>query len=349
MFYVYSCGSNGRFQLGDGSDEDLNQLKRVFESTVRPVKVVCGGNHTLILLENGDLYAAGDDTFGQCGIDPETIGNNEQRVKAFSRVPRVDNSPWLDCSAGYEYSIFVNGNQQLFSVGFGLKGELGLGEKVGRSTKLTKIDTNFESNIVEVKSCLDHTVILLENHEVYGWGNGRSGKLGEPAQAKIWKPRLIETGSITHIEVGRDFTALGDTEGKIEILGKDKFNIASKLPQSWKLFKAMWSSLHLIDESNHIISAGNDSHGQLIPVEDVKFSHFDVGSEHGIITDGQKVKSWGWGEHGNCGINKIDSVTFNYINDLHQFPDTERIIAIKGGCATTWVVTEFLDSTKANE
>lgn len=342
MFFVYSCGSNGRFQLGDGTDEDLNQLKPVFQSEDRPVKIVCGGNHTLILLGNGDLYAAGDNTFGQCGIDPETIdGEGEKRIERFTLVPRRG-APWLDCSAGYEFTIFMNGDQELFAAGLGLKGELGIGEKKSRSFQLAPIKHNFNSNVLEIRSCLDHTVLLLDNYELYGWGNGRSGKLGEPAESKIWTPRLIDTRlSTTEVEVGRDFTALGDVQGKVEILGKDKFNIGAQVPKSWKEFKAMWSSLHFVDESGAISSYGNDSHGQLIPNPNIKYSLFEVGSEHGIIAEGQKIKSWGWGEHGNCGINKVDSVTFDYINDLHEFDENERTILIKGGCATTWVVTSI--------
>lgn len=342
MYSVYSCGSNGRFQLGDGTDEDLNQLKLVFQSEIRPVKIVCGGNHTLILLGNGDLYAAGDNTFGQCGIDPETIdGDGEKRVERFTLVPKIGGVPWLDCSAGYEFTIFMNGDQELYSAGLGLKGELGVGFKVSRSPTMSLIRQSFDANVLEIRSCLDHTVVLLDNYELYGWGNGRSGKLGAPSESKIWSPRLIDTKlSTTDVEVGRDFTALGDGHGNIDIIGKDNFNISSQVPKSWTEFKAMWSSLHFVDESGVISSYGNDSHGQLIPNSDINYSLFDVGSEHGIIAQGQKIKSWGWGEHGNCGINKTDSVTFNYINDLHEFNENEKTILIKGGCATTWVVTE---------
>lgn len=347
MFCVYSCGSNGRFQLGDGSDEDSNRLKKVFESNIRPTKVVCGGNHTFILLENGDLLAAGDDTFGQCGIDPSSISTEEKRITKFTEVPKVNAVPWIGVSAGFEYSIFVNEKQELFSAGFGLKGELGLGNGNSKSLRLSKIEADFKSDVLEIKSCLDHTVVLLKSLQTYGWGSGRSGKLGQPADSKIWSPRPLESpyAATTHLEVGRDFTVLGDSEGNLCILGKDKFNISSQSPHRWMSFNAMWSSLHFVDELGQIISIENDSHGQLIPEKHANYSLFEVGSEHGIVADGQTIKSWGWGEHGNCGINKIDSVTFNYLNELHEFPKTEGIIMIKGGCATTWVVTERLTLT----
>jgi len=340
MYCVYACGSNGRFQLGDGTDDDLNDLKRVFECESRPVKIVCGGNHTLILLENGDLYATGDNTYGQCGIDPATLDDEEKRLKNFTDIPKIDGAKWIDCSAGYEFSIFVNEKQYLFAAGLGPKGELGLGENLKQSTKLSPININLITKIIEIKSCLDHTVLLLENHDVYGWGNGRSGKLGEPAESKIWSPRKLDI-SATHVEVGRDYTAIADAQGSLKIMGKDKFSISSQVPQSYKDFKSMWSSLHFITSTGEIKSIGNNSHGQMIPDKDVKYDLFEVGSEHGIIADAQKIKSWGWGEHGNCGINKIDSVTFDYINELHEFPNDEIIIMIKGGCATTWVVTQL--------
>ncbi|CCH40523.1 putative E3 ubiquitin-protein ligase [Wickerhamomyces ciferrii] len=341
MFYVYSCGSNGRYQLGNGTDEDLNQLERVFETTFRPVKVVCGGNHTLILLENGDLFSAGDNTHGQCGIVLESDSEGDNVVR-FTQVPRIGGVPWVDCSAGYEFSVFVNESQEVYSSGFGLKGELGQGEKASKSTILKKIDHSFNSETKKIKSCLDHTVILLENGQVFGWGNGRSGKLGQPAISKLWTPRQIETGfEVMNIEIGRDFTVLGGLDQNIEILGKDKFSITSQIPNEWIDFKAMWSSVHFIKSNGQILSIGNDSHGQLTKLGDyVKYDLFEVGSEHTILQIGQSIKSWGWGEHGNCGINKTDSVTFDYINEIHKFPLNESIIGINGGCATTWVITQ---------
>ncbi|GME93591.1 unnamed protein product [Ambrosiozyma monospora] len=75
-YAVLSCGSNGNYQLGQNNNEDTNILKPcLFQiptddndsqppqiQTIipyKPVKIVCGGNHTGVLFTNGDLYMCG--------------------------------------------------------------------------------------------------------------------------------------------------------------------------------------------------------------------------------------------------------------------------------------------------
>lgn len=336
VYFVYSCGSNGKFQLGTGDDGDLTELKPVFESEVGIKKIVCGGNHTFILLVNGDLFASGDNAQGQCGVrDGDTIGT-------FTEVPKLNGAEWTNCCAGYEFSILVNALHEIYSCGFGPKGELGIGEKVTIAKELSRVSLDLRSDIKEVKSCLDHTILLTEDGSLYGWGNGRSGKLGEPKESKVWLPRRIQLGfKVVQFDVGRDFTIVS-TGDNLRLLGKDKFDISGQLLSitDFKDFKTMWSSVHLVNAENNIVSIGNNSHGQLLSNPKVQFDQFEMGSEHGIILQHGQVVTWGWGEHGNCGINKTDSVTFDYLNVLYKIdPSTEEPVLIKGGCATTWLVT----------
>lgn len=330
VYRVFSCGSNGKYQLGTGSDEDLEQLQFVFETVVPVRRIACGGNHTLLLLQNGELYAAGDNSEGQCGIgDAVSVPN----------FTRVNERLWKDCSAGYEYSVLVSPDDEIYTVGFGPKGELGIGEKITRSITLTRVAFQPNSPIVEVRSCLDHNIVRLDNGQLYGWGNGRSSKIGEPAESKVWIPRLISLDyDVCSVDLGRDFTVVSDGT-RLNILGKDKYGIVDQINVEADYFKTMWSSLHIVNKQGQITSMGNNSHGQMIPQSQIGFRMFDVGSEHGIIVQGNKVICWGWGEHGNCGTKKDGSVTFDYFNELKDFAE-DLVVMIKGGCATTWVVTQ---------
>jgi protein ATS1 len=324
-FRVYCCGSNGKYQLGTGSDEDLDELECVFTSEVLISKISSGGNHTLMILSNGDLYATGDNSQGQCGLEDDIIQN-------FTIVPQIKGSPWVDCSCGYEFSIMVNAQGQMFASGFGPKGELGLGEGVSRA-RMSVVP--FKGlNLQEIKSCVDHTVIR-SNDMLYGWGNGRNGKLGGN-ENKVWIPTPITEAQ--NFALARDFTVI-DHNG-LDIVGKDKFDIAIVLPREYGSFRTMWSSFHYQDPYGKIRSLGNNSHGQMIPVHKGNPRLWTVGSEHGIVVYDDTVQCWGWGEHGNCGAMREGSVTFDYMNALKAFTG-ETIVKVHGGCATTWVVTEL--------
>src|ERR1700744_3421418 len=70
MFWVLGMGSNASGQLGLGHRDDVDiPTKSIFSSVDKQVKVskiVGGGNHTLILLSNGEIYAAGNFEDGRC-------------------------------------------------------------------------------------------------------------------------------------------------------------------------------------------------------------------------------------------------------------------------------------------
>lgn len=335
-FQVYSCGSNGKFQLGNGSDEDTSSLSDVFMTNIGVSKVVCGGNHTFLLLEDGEMLAAGDDDEGQCAKGYEKLG-------MFGVVPQIDGFKWIGVSAGFQYSLLLNSNQDLYSCGIGHKGELGLGEGIKSSLGLTKVEFDFPAEIIDIKSCLDHNLILLSNGDCYGFGNGRNNKLGELTTGKTWSPILVGK-NISKIEIGKDFSVLVKKDGEFKVIGKFSYEIPEVKAVD---IKTMWTSIHLITETGEIKSFGNNSHGQLVPNTRVEYDLIDTGSEHGIISKNGKVFTWGWGEHGNCGVQSSESVVFNEINEIYDFNENqdkegnkEKVIAVFGGCATTWVVTK---------
>lgn len=288
---VWCCGSNGKFQLGLGHDRDLNELVPVLEGQVD--KITGGGNHTLMLM-NGDIYAAGDNSSGQCALDSPSL-------ETFTLIPRIDGLPWIDCSCGYEFSVFVNG-QGVYTSGIGPRGELGVMQKKGKMLFMGSFHPQ------SVKSCVDHSVMSIGG-ALYGWGNGRYGKLGGDTP-KVWGPVCIGKGN--NYSLGKDFTVV---DGKI--MGKD---YGIKLPDGYEELQAMWTSVHC-KTSEGIVSQGNNSHGQIASLPSPRL--WSVGSEHGIAVYGNTVKCWGWGEHGNV----VE----------HEFEDA--VVAVYGGCATTWVVT----------
>src|SRR5271156_750619 len=79
---LFSLGSNGSGQLGIGHQEDVSSPQPcIFDEAssfqrLEPddeiVKVVAGGNHTLVLFASGAVFAAGSNEFGQCGLPAST-------------------------------------------------------------------------------------------------------------------------------------------------------------------------------------------------------------------------------------------------------------------------------------
>lgn len=353
-YSVLCCGSNGNYQLGVSDDDDHDMLviarfrrddgELVDYIDSKPINIVCGGNHTFILLESGTAYACGENTYGQCAIG--AAGDN---VVHFHQVP----GKWKFVAAGWEFSVLVDNNGRIYSCGLGQKGELGQGPEASKSESLEEVIADFGgANVVDIKASLNHCIVKLDNGELFGWGNSRKGQLGTITEVNqrgkllpfLWTPHKLDfglTSPVVDYGVGRDLTSIL-TSNTINIYGKLQDTIHEKEPIL--SLKSMWSSIHYSHKTEGTLrlkSYGNNSHGQIFPGDSIK--DYQIGSEHGLVlADDNSVYAWGWGEHGNCGIHtktvssKVDDqVTFDYLNPLYC---NGPVVLLGCGCATSWIV-----------
>lgn len=341
-YKVLACGSNGQYQLGTGEDEDHNTFQEIFlpvEARLSPIaKFAFGGNHTFILLEDGHLFASGNNEFGQCAF------NDTRSIPMFRKVP----GKWKNVSAGWEYSHLYSEDNTLYACGHGPKGELGLGSDVTIAEALTVVKgLDNKSSVVAMELSINHVIVKLADGSLYGWGVARKGQLGQfervlnkRGQMKpigmLWAPTKLDF-TCEKLHLGRERTLLvGES---LQVIGKDPLQLSLKTVKA----RTMWSSIHYSHNSGDdlvISSTGNNSHGQLFQYKSPSaIVDFEVGSEHGVIlTKDGSVYAWGWGEHGNCGAQRNDSVTFDYLNQIYDGSD--RVISMACGLATTWLVVE---------
>ena len=342
---LYAFGSNGSGQLGIGNEEDVSSPQACSFSMGelgRIRQIVAGGNHTLVLFESGELYFAGSNVDGRAGR--AHLGRKVDRFhKADLGLLRVKL-----CAAMWEASVIVTTEEKVYTFGTGSKGELGIGQvAVSEPHKLLDFPPP-SANIVDLASGVNHTVVVLSNGDVWGWGNGRKGQLGEPA-AIVQIPRKIQ-GLHFHViraVCGREFTYLvGDPrEGHHAVVGLNKWNIKSSTPPSvfhWKSIGASWGSIYVLKMSGKLESWGRNDHGQLTPLELPGIVKFAVGSEHVLAsTEDMKVVCWGWGEHGNCGpnTNKTMNVDGRWNEIANPSMNENTLLGLAAGCATSFTWT----------
>lgn len=355
MAALYALGSNGSGQLGIGHSEDVSVPKPVLFKNACPdglTHIRAGGNHTL--LSSGTLHCSGDSSTGACGLKPDATGveSHFDEAHLFSEGSSKPRAAF--CAATWEASIVVlqdeNGRAtRVHAFGTGNKGELGLGELIFRSSKAQLIK-NFPPDGTEVlglAASMSHVVVVLDNGDVYGWGSGRKGQLGQPEEV-VHSPRKIEgvNFKVLRAVCGREFTCLLGEKGAGEhaILGSDKNGIRSTAPQNvagWKDIGSTWGSIFVLHNEGHISCWGRDDHGQLAPQGLPPLSQIACGSEHvlGLTVDGD-VLAWGWGEHGNCGPNTIEGDVkgkWNVIASSKYLSAGTKISTIGAGCATSWI------------
>lgn len=314
-----------------------------------PIKTInSGGNHTLVLLESGQVFVSGCIKDGRAGLTTST-----DSITTFSEVPTsaFDGSKVKLCSASWEATIVVTNDNEVYTFGVGSKGELGSGNRVKGLPRRLERFCPADEQIVDLSSSIGHTVIVLSNGEVYGWGNGRKGQLGAPAEV-VWQPRKIQglPFKVVRAVCGREFSYLVGTpeHGRHMILGSDKWKIRSEAPSlksGWAHVTASWSSLFSLCTSGKLHAWGRDDHGQLGPdKQQTGLLHVVAGSEHVMaLTESRAVIVWGWGEHGNCGpgIDAQGDVKgqSNEISSSY-FETSHKITGIAAGCATSFVWAE---------
>ena len=347
----YAFGSNGSGQLGIGSTDDVSSPTSCPIPEPLPGKlrrIVAGGNHTLLLLDDGTVYFSG---FQHGGGGFQT-GSPSARSTIFEEayISKTMGGKVKFCSAWWEGSVFVDNDDCIFTSGSGSKGERGTESSLGsvglaRLQDFPEDSTPDRGKIVDLASAVDHTVAVTSDGSVWGWGNGRKGQLDFPNEV-VTRPRKFTTSghSVARAVCGRDFTFLIDKDGTHKIFGSNKWQLYENAPakgSDWKDVCASWGSLYILKKDGEVISWGRNDHGQLCPPDLPKIDQIAVGSEHVIaLTKDGRVIAWGWGEHGNCGVDTDEGGDVKgRWTEIATEPD-ERVVGVGAGCATSFFWTE---------
>ena len=78
-FFVWGNNSCGQLTLGEETQTIADPIAIRLPNSIKKIKsVACGGSHTLILSQNGFVFAMGDNSFGQLGLSPIQKGYSNQ-------------------------------------------------------------------------------------------------------------------------------------------------------------------------------------------------------------------------------------------------------------------------------
>ena len=140
--------------------------------------VACGFDHTVAVKQNGELWAWGDDRFGQLGNGPSGSQTS----------PQLIGTDWQSVACGHYHTAAVKKNGELWVWGSDSDGQLGNGP-AGSQTSPQLIGTDWQS----VSCGRDHTVAVKKNGELWAWGSHNLGQLGNGAAGGQTSPQLIGT------------------------------------------------------------------------------------------------------------------------------------------------------------
>lgn len=338
---LYSFGSNSSSQLALGHTEDVSTPTVCHFSPSHttplcpPQAIMCGGNHTLLIYSSGDVYAAGKNSSGQCGLPPAVTG---ALIGTFTRISNPlpypkegqvskavasDSIHWGFCTAGWEFSVLATRDgKKLFVCGAGSKGELGLGPGITCTTPGADIPNsslyripNFPpegTSIASLSSSITHVVAILNTGVVYGWGQSRKGQFHIQSDATSL-PKIIYTPTcITHIPFPVAHAActqettflISATGDQCILLGpvSPKWALREKMPKCSELtnfvgLQSAWDGYYVLLSDGRIVAWGKGHKGQLPPENLDRVKMMAVGSEHvlGVVERYNEDRLLAWG------------------------------------------------------
>jgi len=174
---VYAWGLNDAGQLGTNSLAALERfaIPSVFPPGTTITAIAAGGDHSMALDSQGNLWGWGNNLHGQLGI-------SDQKVET-SKVPRLlpfpQNTRFTKIAAGATHSLAIDSAGNLWAWGANDTGQRGNG--------LLGIDSFAPSRvtfpagtprIVQIAGGGHHSLAVDENGNVWAWGANGHGQLG---------------------------------------------------------------------------------------------------------------------------------------------------------------------------
>jgi alpha-tubulin suppressor-like RCC1 family protein len=216
-------------------------------------KFSLGDNHFMVLMESGDLWCFGNNTYGQLGL-----GDNESRyIYNNSTITtdlincKVDNSLFngkkvTDVSCGdNDWTIIVVNNNELWSTGYNNHGQLGLNDKVNRNI-FTLAFKSTSYNYLEITS-------ILAKHDI--------------SKIVVDKKMFFVAGDTTQVIFNVGIMS-----------GQDQTTFVTSMLGNWitglyyndngtiyiiKNFYSSDENLYMLTNDNTFYSAGKNTYGQL--------------------------------------------------------------------------------------
>ncbi len=173
---VFACGNNEAGQLGLGNIKHrytFTEISPLSDGKIAK-QVIPGGFHTMILAEDGTVFACGDNHYGQLGLGDFINDPSKRTFKAIPALP--DNKATKQVVVGTFHTMILAEDGTVFACGRNLEGQLGLGDLRERNT-FTAVDSFPGGKIFTSASSL-YTMILAEDGTVFACGRNEFGQLG---------------------------------------------------------------------------------------------------------------------------------------------------------------------------
>ncbi|MCX6360476.1 MAG: Ig-like domain repeat protein [Armatimonadetes bacterium] len=181
---AYAWGRNEAGQVGDGST--TNRPTAVQVATITNVKAVSshGNLHSLALLNDGTVWACGNNFNGQLGIGTTSNQLTPAMIPSFTNVKAI--------AGGHIHGIALKNDGTVYGWGYNNNGSVGDGTTTKR---LSPVLVSGISGITKIATGFYQSFALKSDGTLYGWGKNFNWQLGDGTYDDRVSPIIVSTGS----------------------------------------------------------------------------------------------------------------------------------------------------------
>jgi alpha-tubulin suppressor-like RCC1 family protein len=217
---VFSFGSGDFGMSGLGNQNIIyvpTLITKFVGVTINPIIVaISAGNcHSLLLDSQGQIYGFGLNGYGQLGI--KGGGQYLYPSLIIQKGPR-----FIAISAGGFHSLALDRQGQVYSFGFGKRGQLGHMDEENQFTP-TMIE-GFNQPIIAISAGFSHSLVLDSRGRVFAFGENACGQLGISFLHNSYGPILLKSmTNIIAISAGKHCSLVLDYQGRVYSFGRGEF------------------------------------------------------------------------------------------------------------------------------
>lgn len=274
--------------------------------------VATGKDHTIAVDRSGNLWAWGDNTYGQLGLDPETT----KSVTEPMQITWIgDGTKYTNVYATENTSFALDTNGKLW--GFGVNEHYLISSDENVTYTHVKLDV-FNGKAITPKHIAvsnDHAYVIASDNSVWAWGRNKEDIL----------------------QVGENLDEVNaPTKTNIELIKYDATNKKDVTLAPTTIYAGAEHTI-IVDDEGYLWTWGKNTYGQLglghndtvkVPTEvvlkknnvTVKVEHASVGDYHTVVVD-QLGGLWTWGSnsHYQLGFKELNGVAVESLNTPYAF------------------------------
>ena len=291
---LYGLMKDNGYDVNDNMniDELVGLLESVGLGIGNIKQIACGLDHTMVITNDGSLWACGYNNKGQLGL------GNTTNQSTFTQVTTNINNDVKYVACGFYHTMILKNDGTVWGTGYGYP--LGVGSSNNKTT-FTQVTANINNDVKDI-SCGDyHTMILKTDGTLWAAGSNNKGSLGTGGSNSQTTFKQINTSNVKqvicrghntyYVKTTGGFYACGDNEyGQLGIGSTDTDSHTSftKTASDVKEIACGKNFVFVTKNDNTIWACGSSWYGELgLNMSSMSFTSFNQVTTN--ISDVKKI------------------------------------------------------------